>query len=161
MFERFSMRARQAVFIARRQSGAVGCLSIDTEHLLPGLMRVDGDLDGRTGGILAEPAIRSRVQQWHTPVAAIKTSQDLPISEDLSRALNQADVLARQLECREIRTEHLLLAMMLEPTCHAAIILVEGGAKTETAKAIAEGLDCEKVQPGIEFSGEEMGNFFQ
>ncbi len=67
MFERFSMRARQAVFMARMQSGAVGCLSIDTEHLLLALVRVDGDLVRRTGAILAEPAIRSRVQEWHTP----------------------------------------------------------------------------------------------
>jgi len=40
VFERYSVLARQAVFLARKEAGETGATSIDTEHLLTGILTV-------------------------------------------------------------------------------------------------------------------------
>ena len=47
MFERYSVLARQAVFLARKGAGETGATSIDTEHLLIGILTVYPELPGQ------------------------------------------------------------------------------------------------------------------
>ena len=47
MFERLTERARRALFFARAETSQLGWTSIDTEHLLLGLIREGKGLTGR------------------------------------------------------------------------------------------------------------------
>jgi hypothetical protein len=69
--------------------------------------------------------------------------------------------IADERGCREIRTEHLLLAMMLEPTCHAAILLAENGADIERMKLVTAGVNCNEAQRGSDLSLEALRAFLQ
>jgi ATP-dependent Clp protease ATP-binding subunit ClpC len=44
MFERYSELARQVIFFARMEAGETGATSIDTEHVLIGILAVDPEL---------------------------------------------------------------------------------------------------------------------
>jgi ATP-dependent Clp protease ATP-binding subunit ClpA len=159
MFDRYSYRARQALFIARTEAGAVGSPAIDTEHLLLGILCADADLLRRCGTALTKHAIRTRVQQWHIPSAAIETSLDLPVSDDLGRVFTRVASLADEAQCKEIRTEHLLLSLFSEPSCHAAVVLEDSGANGETARRLAEDVDCKNSQSGSDLSAEDITEF--
>ena len=161
VFERYSVLGRQGVMIARKEAGRAGSSSIDTEHLLLGLVCVDAALAPRCRAALNRDAIRSRSEQWHRPSAAIEDSRDLPINHALGNVFGKAVSIADERGCREIRTEHLLLAMMLEPTCHAAILLAENGADIETMKLVTAGVNCNEAQPASDLSFEALRAFLQ
>jgi ATP-dependent Clp protease ATP-binding subunit ClpC len=44
MFERYTERARRVIFFARYEASNVGSMTIETEHLLLGLLREDQNL---------------------------------------------------------------------------------------------------------------------
>ena len=47
MFERFTERARRCIYFARQSASEYGSQTIETEHLLLGLLRGDADVIGR------------------------------------------------------------------------------------------------------------------
>ena len=54
MFERYTERARRVLFFARYEASQLGSISIETEHLLLGLVR---EGDGVAGKVLAELSV--------------------------------------------------------------------------------------------------------
>src|SRR5277367_2980530 len=147
--------------IARKEAGRAGSPSMDTEHLLLGVVCVDAALLPQCRAVLNGDAIRSLSEQWHTPSAAIEDSRDLPITHALENVFGSAVSIADERGCREIRTEHLLLAMMLEPTCHAAVLLKENGADIKTMKLVTAGVNCNEAQPESDLSLEAVRAFLQ
>ncbi len=83
MLERYSILARQAVMIARKEAGKAGINSIDTEHLLIGTCCLHPELLVQLGIDLQLGLIRSRSEHWHTPLGLIPDPVELPISPDL------------------------------------------------------------------------------
>ena len=57
MFQRFTERARRAVFFSRYEASQYGSPYIDTEHQLLGLLREDHALLGRFLGPMSAPQI--------------------------------------------------------------------------------------------------------
>jgi ATP-dependent Clp protease ATP-binding subunit ClpC len=55
MFERFTEQARRTLFFARYEASQIGDLSIETEHLLLGLIRDDKELTSRIFATLQVP----------------------------------------------------------------------------------------------------------
>ena len=161
MFERYSELARQGVMIARKEAGRAGSPSMDTEHLLLGVVCVDAALLPQCRAVLNGDAIRSLSAQWYTPSAGIEDSRDLPVADALGNVFGTAVSIADERGCREIRTEHLLLPMMLEPTCHAAILLAENGADIERMKLVTAGVNCNEAQRGSDLSLEALRAFLQ
>lgn len=130
MFERYSILSRQAVMVARVEAGKVGSDSIDSEHLLMGIACVDPDLFTSLGIEVELDSLREQSMEFRPPSSPIPNSRDMPISEDAKKILHQASAIADERQSREIRTEHLLLAMIEEP-CHAAQLLAKHGPVRE------------------------------
>jgi ATP-dependent Clp protease ATP-binding subunit ClpC len=124
MFERYSEPARRVIFYSRYMAHQVGSPEIETEHLLLGLLRADMGLARR---FLGSPWAAEQV--WHEierdkPVRAIAPGTgDLPLSATAKRVLLLAAEEADQLTSEKIRTEHLLLGLLRDEKCLAALLL--------------------------------------
>ncbi len=145
MFERFTEKARRAVFFARYEASQYGNPSIETEHLLLGLWREDPALRlalNDTGVVqqgerlwAADSEIRAAIEQaigQHVGQRApISTSIELPLSADSKKALLFATGEADRLGQRQVGTEHVLLGLLRLEGSLAAQIVRGRGLKTE------------------------------
>jgi Clp amino terminal domain, pathogenicity island component len=122
MFERYTEKARRVIFFARYEASQYGSPSIETEHLLLGLMREDRTLANlfiRTPIESIRKEIESRIEIRER----ISTAVEMPLSEECERILNYASEEAEKLNHKHVGTEHLLLAILREDHCFAARIL--------------------------------------
>ena len=143
MFERYTEKARRAIFFARYEASQFGSPYIEAEYLLLGLVRADHELAKRlrqSGG--SSEAIHKQIEA-RTPVREkVSTSFDLPLSQECKRVLQFAAEEAIRLEHRHIDTEHLLLGLLGQEKSFAAAILRQyglslTGAREEAARASA------------------------
>jgi uncharacterized damage-inducible protein DinB len=138
MFERYTEKARRVIFFARYEASQFGSPYIETEHMLLGLLREDKALTNRflqSHGTVE--LIGKRIRE-STPVREkVSTSIDLPLSNECKRVLAYAAEEAQRLAHRHIGTEHLLLGLLREEGCFAAVILQERGLQLP---AIRKGL---------------------
>jgi ATP-dependent Clp protease ATP-binding subunit ClpC len=130
VFERYSILFRQAVMVARVEAGKLGSESIDSEHLLMGIVCVHPDLFTSLDIEVDLDALREQCREFRPPSSPIPVSRDLPVSEDASRILQHASAIADERQNREIRTEHLLQSM-IEAPCHGAQLLAKHGPVRE------------------------------
>ena len=89
MFERYDEPARRVLFFARFEASQVGGMSIETEHLLLGLLR---EGTGLTASLLSTPplspqAIRGGIERRIELRDPVSTSIEIPFSEDTRRVL--------------------------------------------------------------------------
>lgn len=128
MFEKYTEKARRAIFFGRYEASQFGARCIETEHLLLGLLRED---KGLTHRFLREstPAENIRKQIEASTVAGekVSTSVDMPLSDESRRVLDHAAEEAELLLHQHIGTEHLLLGLLREKECFAAQILNQHG----------------------------------
>ena len=129
MFERFTERARRALFFARLEITTLGGDEIDTEYLLLGLAH---KATGLTSGVfdragLTFDALRDDLRQRMAGRVKHSTTVEIPFSEDTKRILNWAVSEADRLGHKDIGTEHLLLGILCEPETAAAQILTAHG----------------------------------
>jgi ATP-dependent Clp protease ATP-binding subunit ClpC len=159
MFERYTERARRVIFFARQEAVQFGSTTIESEHLLLGLIREDHNLFNRfIRNHSAIESIRIEIEGRTTFREKVSTSIDLPLSNECKRILAYAAEEVERLKHRHIGTEHLLLGILREK-CVAAEILHERGLRlnaireelarfplqilvpdADTAKRIAEAL---------------------
>jgi ATP-dependent Clp protease ATP-binding subunit ClpA len=135
VFERYTERARRVIFFARYEASHFGSLTIETEHLLLGLIREDKNLTNRfirgdspLEGIRAEIAGRSAIRE------KVSTSIDLPLSNECKRILAYANEESDRLNNGYIGTEHLLLGILREEKCLAREILFTRGLRLEAIR---------------------------
>jgi len=135
MFERYTERARRVIFFARFEASQFGSMTIESEHLLLGVLREDSNMSMRllqrfvpTKEVkkLAEARLASREK--------VPTSIDLPLSVQCQHILQYASQEAERLDHRHIGTEHLLLGILREDTCGAAQVLKEVGFDLENVR---------------------------
>ncbi len=127
MFERYTEKARRAIFFARYEASQFGSQVIDAEHLLLGLLREDKVLYRWIPETNAE-RLRRRVEQHSPPREQIPTSVDLPLSASSRVILKNAAAEADRLAHKHIGTEHLLLGLLDEENTFAAKLLRDRGA---------------------------------
>lgn len=127
MFERYTEKARRAVFFARYEASQYGSPMIETEHLLLGLWREDKTLHRWLHKVDAE-SVRKRIEEHLPKFPPTSTAVDLPLSETASRVLKFAANEADRLANRHIGTEHLLLGLLHEERSFTAQLLHEAGA---------------------------------
>ena len=133
MFERYDEAARQTLFFARFEASKLGIRSIETEHLLLGLMSAPR---GHTASLLrALPLadIRNDLESNRT-AEKIPTSVEIPFSAETKRVLQYAGEEADELTHRHIGPEHLLLGLMREADCRAATTLARYGMQLDGAR---------------------------
>ena len=135
MFERYTEKARRAIFFGRYEANQFGSPHIESEHLLLGLLREDKALTIRLLRSHGEVESIRRQIEAHTPTRKkIMTSVDLPLSDECKRVLAYGAEEADRLEHKQIGTEHLLLGVLREEGCFAAQILRERGFEPEEVR---------------------------
>src|SRR6187455_1131873 len=108
MFERYTERARRVIFYARYEASQFGSPTIETEHLLLGLLREDKNMTSR---FLPDPSaaegICDEIKAHTTVRERTSTSIDLPLTNECKRILAYAAEESEVLGHRHIGTEHL------------------------------------------------------
>ena len=136
MFERYTEKARRVIFFARYEASQFGSPSIETEHLLLGLLREDKALAHRFLGTTSSESIRKQIKARTIVREEIPTSVDLPLSHECKRVLAYGAEEGIRLHHEHLGTEHLLLGLLREEKCFAAAILYERGLQLALARDI-------------------------
>ncbi len=136
MFERYTERARRVLFFARYEASQLGSISIETEHLLLGLIREGKGLTSRifARSHLSLESIRKEIEGRTVFREKVSTSLEIPFSADTKRVLQFAAEEADRLLHNYIGTEHLLLGILREERSVAATILMEKGMRLNTVR---------------------------
>lgn len=145
MFERYNESARRVLFLARLEASQVGSMSIETEHLLTGLLREGKGIAGRLLSTppLSPDAIRLGLQRRVQVRDPLSTSVEIPFSEETKRVLVHAVDEADSFRSRDIGPEHLLLGILREERSLAAAVLLQLGARIAPLRdAIATNKDA-------------------
>ncbi len=131
MFERYTERARRVIFFARYEASQLGSNSIETEHLLLGLIREGKGLTSRlfSKSHLSMESIRKDIEGRALFRDKVPTSVDIPLSPESKRVLGYAAEEAERMLHNYIGTEHILLGVMREEKSVAAGILGEKGMR--------------------------------
>jgi hypothetical protein len=136
MFERYTEKARRAIFFSRYEASQFGSSYIESEHLLLGIVREDKTTTARLLAIGAVASIHKRIEDQSLKGEKTATSVDLPLSKECQRALAYAAEEAERLQHKHIGCEHLLLGLLQEKKCFAALLLREHGLELEKARQI-------------------------
>ena len=136
MFERYTEKARRAIFFARYEASQFGSRYIEAAHLLLGLFREDKALASRfLRSDAAIESIRKRIDA-HTSIREnVSTSVDLPLSHECKRVLTYGAEEAERLNDKHIGTPHLLLGLLREEKSFAAQLLCEQGLTLDAVRA--------------------------
>jgi len=132
VFERFTEKARRAIFFARYEASQYGSAYIEAEHLLLGLLREDQRLIRSL--LRAGESIRKEIESRITIRERISTSVEVPLTPECKRVLHYAVDEANRLGHRHVGTEHFLLGILREEKCMAAEILRERGVQLATVR---------------------------
>src|SRR6188472_3375168 len=136
MFERYTERARRVLFFARYEASQLGSMSIETEHLLLGLIREGKGLTSRifARSHLSLENIRKEIEGRTVFREKVSTSVEIPFSAETKRVLQFAAEEADRLLHNYIGTEHVLLGILREERSVAASILMEKGMRLHTVR---------------------------
>jgi ATP-dependent Clp protease ATP-binding subunit ClpA len=138
MFERYTEKARRAIFFARYEASQFGVQFIDANCLLLGLVRENGQISTRWLALDATDLHRL-VESQIIRSKPVSTSIDMPLTNDVKRVLAYAAEEAERLSHRHIGTEHLFLGLLHEPETFAAQRIKELGKTLEQLRtAIAQ-----------------------
>ncbi len=159
MFERYTERARRVIFFARYEASQFGSPTIESEHLLLGLLREDRNIVGRFLANASAESIRDQAATHLTIKEKVATSVDLPLSQECRHILEYAAQEAEKLSHKFIGTEHLLLGILREEGCGAARVLSERGLKID---ALRQGIAASPVAQEQEtLAGRLAGMFYR
>lgn len=137
MFERFTEKARRTIFFARYEAAQVRSPSIETEHLLLGLMHEEKNIFISFLKVGAAEEIKREIYAQTPPSPQpASTSVDLPLSNECKRVLAFAAEEAEVLHHRHIGTEHLFLGLLREENTFAGYILRKHGAALVAAREL-------------------------
>src|SRR5688500_5124145 len=136
MFERYTERARRVLFFARYEASQLGSISIETEHLLLGLIREGKGLTSRifARSHLSLENIRKEIEGRTVFREKVSTSVEIPFSAETKRVLQFAAEEADRLLHNYLCTAHLLLGILREERSVAASILMEKGMRLHTVR---------------------------
>ena len=120
MFERYSLPSRRAILYAREAALHAGAAEIDSMHLLSGLTR---EKSSRANALfkLAErfPDEAARIRA----IKRVHEQNDIPLTDNSKRILFYTTEEANRMDDYWIDTDHLVLGILHERTCTAAIRL--------------------------------------
>jgi ATP-dependent Clp protease ATP-binding subunit ClpC len=150
MFERYTERARRVIFFARYEASQLGSNSIETEHLLLGLIREGKGLTSRifSKSHLATDTVRKEIEGRALYRDKVSTSVDIPLSPESKRVLGYAAEEAERMLHNYIGTEHILLGLLREEKSTASVILAEKGMRLGSVREDVVQLLNEKASVG-------------
>lgn len=137
MFETFTEKARRVIFFARYDASQWGSPSIQTEHLLLGLLREDSALGSRLlNDKHSGEKIRDEIEKQVQRRSRISISVEMPLSRESERVIQFATEESERLGHRYIGTEHLFLGLLREEKGLAATILKSHGVTLNSVRAL-------------------------
>ena len=133
MFERYTERAKRAIYFARHEASQLGGDAIEPEHLLLGLLR---ELPAAVAGRLhiSLERVRSDVQSHVLLRDTVSTSVGIPLSAESKRVLEHAREESDRMNHESVGAEHLLLGVLREPGSAAAAILARQGVRAPAVR---------------------------
>jgi ATP-dependent Clp protease ATP-binding subunit ClpC len=139
MFEKYTEKARRVIFFARFEVSEHGASTIETEHLLLGLLREDKVLLSRfLPADVSIEALREQIESRIDKGEKISTSIEIPLSEESKRVLKYAAEESKDLSHQHIGTEHLLLGLLHEQESLALGVLRENGMNYSDMRKVME-----------------------
>jgi hypothetical protein len=160
VFERYSEKARRAIFYSRYEACDFGSPTIEAEHLVLGMLRETPGLfiavDGTPKASVIGEAIRSRLPQ----ATRIPNSSDVPLSAECKLIIVKATEEADRRKSRIVDVEHLVVALLRLPNCPAVRALHESGITLDgftTPRASA----AAAVSATAESLSTALGQFFK
>lgn len=124
MNNKFTDNAKQAINFARETAFRLNHNYIGTEHLLMGLMQVDGVASRvlRENGVTIEK-VMELVNQLIAPSSGVEMMEGGSFTPRAKRILDQSQMEAARLKAQQAGTEHILIALMKEADCIAVRLL--------------------------------------
>src|SRR5438270_4903192 len=92
MFERYTEPARRVLFFSRFEASVLGGSTIETEHMLLGLLRESSDLMAAVfarAGIRYDE-IRAEIEAGKSVKDRVETSKEIPFSAEMKRVLQRS-----------------------------------------------------------------------
>jgi ATP-dependent Clp protease ATP-binding subunit ClpC len=116
LLERFTERARRALFFARQEVSEHGGTAVGTEHLLSGVMR-------EAAGLMRQLLTPEQFENMQRGIRELSTGQPcpamnegIPFTDAAVGALRAAADAATALGHHDVRAEHLLLGLLHDDT---------------------------------------------
>ena len=134
-FGRYTYRARQALFFSRFEAAQLGIPTIESEHLLLGLIHARQGLQTPASVALPLADLRAEVESHTTKAEPLSTSVVIPFSDVTKLALQRAVEEADRLQHPQIGTVHLLLGVLRDPALTASSVLSKWGVSYATLAA--------------------------
>jgi ATP-dependent Clp protease ATP-binding subunit ClpC len=138
MFERYTDSARRSLFFARHEASQLGAVSIETEHMLLGLLREGSVLPLLTP--LPIEDLRAELESHRRSGDKTPTSVEIPFDEATKRSLSFAAEEADRLLHDHIGSEHLLLGLLRGERSAAASALAAHGVRLSDVRRKVEEL---------------------
>jgi hypothetical protein len=134
-FQRYTPKAREAVFFSRLEASRRGSPVIEPEHVLLGLIRASRDLKGRIfdrAAVSLEQALaETTAQPGREPLSwAVRMSTGTQVRQIFRAAVAEADALQH----REVGLAHLLLGMLRQQDLAAAALLSRTGLDLQSVR---------------------------
>ena len=148
MFERYTEKARRAIFFARYEASQHGLAEIDTRCLQLGILRAAQDMMPRLLASGSEELARLSADtealftQTGEEIAAaqkVATNVDMPVSQAARRALAYAAEESARLHHKSIDPRHLLLGLLRENGPEAACWKAHGVGPEEVQTDFVRG----------------------
>ncbi|MBI2844621.1 MAG: ornithine carbamoyltransferase [Armatimonadetes bacterium] len=135
MWQRFTEKAKRAIFCAQEEAGRFGENYVSTEHLLLALVK---DNDNRAVRVLdrlgvSAGRVRSEIERQVSRGDG-RLGQDVQLTPRAKRVIDLAYDEARQLNNNYIGTEHLLLGLIREGEGLAGRVLAKLGVDLDRAR---------------------------
>lgn len=129
MFDRYTDPARRALFFARFEASLFGSTSIETEHLLLGVLRASNGIAARlfAGANLTYKDARDEIGERVGAKKKVSISVEIPFSSEVIRSLQATAEEADRMLQSTIGPEHLLMGLAREERSMAGTILAAHG----------------------------------
>jgi ATP-dependent Clp protease ATP-binding subunit ClpC len=157
--EKFTHNARRALLAAQKIAEEIGAASIDTEHILLGLL---SNKECLAADILTQADITaqkiylllSTSGQGTSVSSNLESAERLSLSKDAKEVLEMAMAVARDFKHFYVGTEHILLALLMHESSHARELIAKAGVQPDSLRFQIEGL-FSQPQPEPEMIGLE------
>ena len=149
MWQRFTERARRAVFFAQEEAARLGSTNVGPEHLLLGLTREPDSVAGKVLVVLGvrPVAVRATLERRVVREGG-NVGNEMQLTSAGRHVIDRAYYEARKLNHEYIGTEHLLLGLMHERESVAAQVLSEFGVDLEQTRAAVSRLSAASLEAG-------------
>lgn len=140
-FDRYTEKARQALFFSRYEASQLGSRTIEPEHLLVALIRTSQGLKGRLFERMALSADQAREAMTPGPVGEqLPWSVTIPFGDPTRQIFRAAVEEADALEHESIGLAHILLGVLRGGESAAARLLARRGMAAPALRADIEQL---------------------